>query len=174
MEIICASCGKLFNMKLADVSNMITANPVFCSPYCLLHLIKDRAFYIKITEARHFKRQKERKLLSDASDADYAAWSDTLQMTFRSDFERVVALYLYKNNVDFWYEQVVLEVETKKYTPDFYLPEAATFLEVKGVWGAGSKAKYKKAVNTIGWYESLILIPWYMKRQFIKELKHGT
>lgn len=169
MEIICSVCDKPFDLPLSSVSNRIIENPVFCSPCCFSFYIKH-----KIAGLNGFsfvKRRAEKTQLSDAGESEYGVWSSTLLMSFRSDFERVVALYLRKRQHRFWYEQVSIKVGTKTYTPDFYLPEACCFIEVKGVWGAGSKAKYKKAMKLLYSHESLILIPIGMKAQFKKEVR---
>lgn len=167
MEIICSVCDKPFDLPLSSVSNWITENPIFCSPCCFSFYIKHRIAGLNGFSC--IKRGAEKVQLSEAGDSDYGVWSNTLQMAFRSDFERVVALYLYERQHRFWYEQVSIKVETKTYTPDFYIPEAACFIEVKGVWGAGSKAKYKKAMKLLYPHESLILLPIRMKAQFKKE-----
>lgn len=163
-------CGNPFVLPLSALDNLIVSDTTFCSPVCFSLYISRR-----VTALKSFgiisERQQENVSLSDASEAEYAVWSDMLQMSFRSHFEKVVALYLHKMHHKFWYEKVSIQVGTKKYTPDFYLPEAACFIEVKGVWGAGSKAKYKKAIKLLEPMESLVLLPMWMKAKFVKEIR---
>lgn len=170
MEIFCGVCGNSFVLPLSALDNLIVGDTTFCSPSCFsIHINR------RVTALKSFgmipARQQEKVRLSDASEADFAAWSATLQMSFRSEFEKVVALYLHKMHHDFWYEKVSIQVGTKEYTPDFYLPEAACFIEVKGVWGAGSKAKYKKAIKLLEPMESLVLLPIWMKAKFAKAVR---
>lgn len=170
MEIFCNVCGNPFVLPLSALDNLIVSETTFCSPVCFSRYVSCRVAALQkfgiVSE-----RQREKVHLSDASEADYAVWSATLQMSFRSDFERVVALNLHKMRRKFWYEKVSIQVGTKKYIPDFYLPEAACFIEVKGVWGAGSKAKYKSAIKLLYPHESLVLLPIWMKAKFAKEVR---
>jgi len=42
---------------------------------------------------------------------------------------------------------MVLENKETTYTPDFYLPETNTFIEVKGYWRDDAKVKYDKFIQ---------------------------
>lgn len=170
MEIFCSVCENPFVLPLSALDNLIISDTTFCSPACFSTYVSRRVIALK-SFGPVSARQQEKVHLSDASEAEYAVWSATLQMSFRSDFEGVVALYLYKKQHKFWYEKVSIKIGKKIYTPDFYLPEAACFVEVKGVWGAGSKAKYKKAMGSLYYHESLVLLPIWMKSKFSKEVR---
>ncbi len=170
MDILCSVCGESFHLALCNVSGLAMHTPVFCSPNCFSVYIERRVFALKRFGAVS-RRPRENVNLSDASEADYAVWSSILRMSFRSAFESVVALYLYNKHYKFWYEKVAIQVGTKRYIPDFYLPESSCFIEVKGVWGAGSKTKYKKAAKLLRYHESLVLFPIWMKALFSKEVR---
>lgn len=87
-------------------------------------------------------------------------------MNFRSEFEVLVAEFFKKEGIHFWYEKVTLDLfgGTKHWTPDFYIPHARTFVEVKGVWALGGKKKFVEAVRTTE--EPIILIPYWMKELY--------
>ena len=70
---------------------------------------------------------------------------------FKSSWELKVAEYLSSNNINWEYEsnkfEMVLENKETTYTPDFYLPETNTFIEVKGYWRDDAKVKYDKFIQ---------------------------
>lgn len=171
MDILCCVCTKSFSLSLSNLRelNNYAYGMVFCSPACFSLYIKRRVSALK-SFGVSTERQQRKVSLSDAGEAEYAVWSDTLRMAFRSDFERVVALYLRKMHHEFWYEKISIRVGTKTYTPDFYLPEAYCFIEVKGIWGPGSKLKYKKAAESLDYLKSLVLFPMWMKSLFAREV----
>lgn len=171
MDIICSECGQSFSLSLSEVSGMSITESLYCSPSCFSAAVTDREKDVKKLNMPFVRRLSESNLLTDAGYSDYAVWSDKLKMNFRSDFERLVALYLRKMKHRFWYERVSIKVGLQRYIPDFYLLDSFTFIEVKGVWGPGSKAKFRKAMRVISPQETIILLPMRMKNQFKKEVR---
>lgn len=62
---------------------------------------------------------------------------------FRSSWEANFAKWLDLSNVDWLYEFETFNLGSTTYTPDFYLPEFDTFIEIKGWWLEKSKKKFK-------------------------------
>jgi hypothetical protein len=60
----------------------------------------------------------------------------------KSGWEVAYAKYLDKNRVKWLYEPKTFEFKNYRYTPDFYLPESDTYVEIKGWWRGNSKIKY--------------------------------
>lgn len=60
---------------------------------------------------------------------------------FRSSWEVAYAKYLDKNNIKWLYEPKTFDLGNTTYTPDFYLPETDTYIEIKGRWIRDSKRK---------------------------------
>lgn len=85
-------------------------------------------------------------------------YSDVLDQRFRSRFEIQFALWLYYNKIDYKYEGITLRVHGKEYTPDFYFPGTDLFVELKGLWAGGARAK-TIAAKLAG--INLLLIPYY-------------
>jgi hypothetical protein len=93
-------------------------------------------------------------------------YSVPLKMWFRSLFEKNVADALHKSKIKFQYESFGFSWRTKVYTPDFYLPEYASFLEVKGKWQASQRSKYADFREV--WPEiRLLVIPWTVGEQLM-------
>lgn len=65
---------------------------------------------------------------------------------FKSSWELKVANYLSSRNIIWEYEKKVFELildgKETTYTPDFYIPETNTIIEVKGYWRDDAKEKY--------------------------------
>jgi len=66
---------------------------------------------------------------------------------FRSTWELKTAEYFNKNNIIWEYEKIkiefILNSNEVTYTPDFYLPETNTVIEVKGYWRDDAYDKYQ-------------------------------
>lgn len=60
----------------------------------------------------------------------------------RSTWEVAYAKYLTKNDIKWQYETKTFDVGKGRYTPDFYLPETDTYVEIKGRWYPESKKKF--------------------------------
>lgn len=62
----------------------------------------------------------------------------------RSTWEVKYAKYLDKNEVKWEYEPKAFDLGNTTYTPDFYLPETDTYIEIKGWWRDDAKKKFNK------------------------------
>jgi hypothetical protein len=60
----------------------------------------------------------------------------------RSSWEVAYAKYLDKNHIKWQYEPKTFNLGNTTYTPDFYLPETDTYIEIKGRWFKDSKKKF--------------------------------
>ena len=81
----------------------------------------------------------------------------------RSTWEVVYAKYLDKQGTKWLYEHKTFDLGNTTYTPDFYLPESDTYVEIKGWWRKESLikfAKFKKIYSKI----NIIVIE---KREFL-------
>jgi len=61
----------------------------------------------------------------------------------RSTWEVAYAKYLIKNKIKWQYESKTFDLGNTTYTPDFYLPESDTYVEIKGYWRKDAKKKIK-------------------------------
>jgi len=64
------------------------------------------------------------------------------KILFRSTWEVEYAKYLDKHNTKWRYEPKVFYLGDTTYTPDFYLPESDTWVEIKGYWRDDAKKKF--------------------------------
>jgi len=54
------------------------------------------------------------------------------------------------------------------YTPDFYLTDHDSFVEVKGGWGGSSKTKYRRFIAEYPDVR-ILLLPWSLNEEFKDE-----
>ena len=62
----------------------------------------------------------------------------------RSSYEVAYAKYLDKQGIKWLYESKAFDLGNTTYTPDFYLPESDTYIEIKGYWRDKCKEKFRK------------------------------
>lgn len=62
---------------------------------------------------------------------------------FRSSYEYLFAKWLNKNKIKWHYESKTFDLGNTTYTPDFYLPDTDTYIEIKGYWLPKAKKKFK-------------------------------
>jgi hypothetical protein len=62
---------------------------------------------------------------------------------FKSSWEETYAKYLDKNNLRWTYEPKTFDLGNTTYTPDFYVPIYAAYIEIKGFWRDDAKKKFK-------------------------------
>jgi len=159
-EKICSVCGNPIIRSPKVWKDTPGQADVYCSPDCISNRLLRK--YTEAGTERLLRKHTKNPMVSD----EYPVYSYSLKKLFRSQFEVLVAKYFIKKGIGFWYEKVTLDLfdGTKHWTPDFYIPAARTFVEVKGVWALGGKRKYLEAVRTID--EPIILIPYWMKELF--------
>ncbi len=61
----------------------------------------------------------------------------------RSNYELFYAKYLDKQGIKWFYEPKTFDLGNTTYTPDFYLPESDTYVEIKGWFRNDAKKKFK-------------------------------
>lgn len=64
------------------------------------------------------------------------------RIKMRSSWEVAYAKYLDKQGIKWLYESKTFDLGDTTYTPDFYLPESDTYIEIKGRWFKGAKEKF--------------------------------
>ena len=76
---------------------------------------------------------------------------DDIIYCFKSTWELKVANYLSDNNIKWEYEsktfEMILNNKEITYTPDFFIPETNTIIEVKGYWRDDAISKYNLFVE---------------------------
>jgi len=151
-------CGKGFHVD--NPSLLLLEAEQFCSVDCVSAYIADNRLIKEVDLDSNCKgfTPMESKDCWDSVTKDY----------YRSAFEIHFARYLKSLNVKFVYELNYVNVGSKKYYPDFWLPELGKFFEVKGLWGMGSKGKTRKAIE-IG--VPLVLIPAHLIPEFRKRFE---
>ncbi len=156
----CEICEKLRFVKTADVKLLDKSGPFICSKECLgrqLAWIKVQPSTMKtywaITVGAAWK-------VKDPPD----------HPNFKSDYERHFAEWMTAEGIEWRHERFYFELNGKTYTPDFWLPLHATFLETKGQWGPGQHKKIKLFREHFPWIR-LWVVPWLLKDDFYQERK---
>jgi len=83
------------------------------------------------------------KLSSRCGKISHGKWAQYEGIWFRSSYEVAYAKYLNRLNIKWLYEKGTFDLGNCTYTPDFYLPETDTFVEIKGYWRNDAKKKFK-------------------------------
>lgn len=156
----CSFCGREFFIRKKDRMLINVPSPVLCSARCLLFYLIERE-RSGVQEAIPLRENKAKFRLSPHVSEEMDAFSNILYQCFRSRLEVHTAEFLTAHSILWWYEKIAIRLGNRWYTPDFYIPTARAFLEVKGYWGFGSKKKFRQAVKEIP--EEIILVPSYME-----------
>jgi hypothetical protein len=107
------------NNKCIDCGKHISKNALRCKVCAgkqtsTRQLGKNNPMYGKLpSHGKHFKYKK---------------------CNFRSSWELAYAKYLDKNHIKWEYEPRTFKINNMTYTPDFYLPNSDTWIEIKGYW----------------------------------------
>lgn len=75
--------------------------------------------------------------------AHHGKWIKYRGIKMRSSWEVAYAKYLDKQKIEWQYESKTFDLGKTTYTPDFYLPESDTYVEIKGYWRDDAKKKFK-------------------------------
>jgi predicted nuclease of restriction endonuclease-like RecB superfamily len=73
----------------------------------------------------------------------------------RSSWEVAYAKWCDRNRIKWLYEPKTFDLGNCTYTPDFYLPETDTYVEIKGYWRDRSKLKFELFKKT---YDNILLL----------------
>lgn len=138
------------NQLLADVQ-------VYCLPECFAHYILNQP-ETSGGLVKHVLHQQQ--ITGDLYDKTTNGW-------YKSWFEVYVARFFRAENIEAKYEERTLPVPRGRvYTPDFWLPKYDLYVEVKGLWLAAGKKKFKAAMKA-GYH--MALLPWYLEHFFRKK-----
>lgn len=83
------------------------------------------------------------KLSNKFGKITHGKWEQYNGIWFRSSYEVAYAKWLDRLNIKWLYEKGTFDLGNCTYTPDFYLPESDTFIEIKGYWRIDAKKKFK-------------------------------
>lgn len=149
-------CEAGFFLPQKQRSSLVEGAELFCSSNCFLKYVLE----LPLVEGTQESVGRS-PFVSEA----FEVWDDVTGEFYRSWFEVHVARCLLKNEIAFEYETKCIFIRNGHYTPDFWLPRYATYIEVKGLWGVSSKKKYRDAVK-MG--NNVILLPWHLASDFRK------
>ena len=74
-------------------------------------------------------------------------WGKYKNISMRSGWEIGYAKYLDRNNIKWEYEPKTFDLGDTTYTPDFYLPELNTYIEIKGFLTDEAKQKIQRFIK---------------------------
>ena len=131
----------------------------YCSPECVRRVLSE--FHGSST-GNKYRRVSEQEMKNKVD--DNSTWCPKRRQFFRSDYEILVADWLDLIGIKYEYETIILSSGKQHYLPDFYIPESDTFLEVKGLWRMGAKAKIQRIREAIPGIR-LIVITFLLKPQ---------
>jgi hypothetical protein len=89
-----------------------------------------------------------------ASHSKYFKYHNIL---FHSSWEIAYAKYLDKQGTKWEYEPKAFDLGKTSYTPDFYLPERDTYVEIKGYWRDDAKKKFKLFKKKYSYIQIMLL-----------------
>lgn len=72
----------------------------------------------------------------------HGKWNKYKSTWMRSSYEISFAKWLDENHIKWLYESKTFDLGNTTYTPDFYLPENDTYIEIKGFWRDDAKKKF--------------------------------
>lgn len=165
VHAVCSYCGEDFVLTLEERRGLHIFMDYFCSRDCLLSAIK----------AANFPSFGDVKLyLPVLPGQERLEYCPELEIAFASKYELYVALWLFEQGEQFWYERFSFAIgERHFYTPDFFLPKRNLLLEVKGQWGPGQASKmteFRKQYPELPIY----LISWTLHKEFYPNGGNGN
>lgn len=156
-------------LTMKEMKYLYNRDNFLCSAACLRKSLHDYEQQdLPNTGIRFFSKTE-----IDNQRTERSVWSRDLGEFFRSEWELIVAGFLNFIDMPYIYEGVVMKIGKKHYIPDFFLPDKNLFIEVKGLWLAGSKAKLRK----IGKERpdiNIMVIPWILRRSLLEYMRDGT
>lgn len=139
-NLICSQCNRItkiitHNWKLYSGHSFDQV----CSIKCFKNWIKqgiEKKDYARDYEVTHIA-------FKNCLSVPVEVWSEEFYCFFRSVYEKDVAAFFARNGFGIMYESYTFRVNNSTYTPDFYLRDYDSFVEVKGIWNASAKTKYR-------------------------------
>lgn len=152
---VCCSCNRLHRIPTDKWKLILDDEPYACSKECVRAWIEKtkNEVMIGIGQLMALGGKLQRKNVQFGFPA------------FRSEFEKRFATWLLQNKLLYGYEEWTFPVGTTVYIPDFYINEAAAFIETKGLWRLGQKKKFKKFRAQYPEIPILI-VPWIIQGEF--------
>ena len=148
--------GVTLNQKAAKL--ILPDQEMFCSCKC---------FHRYLLDSKPQTKEMPFMASDGLIDSPSEQWDRITKKKYRSLYEVYVARFFHFSSILFLYEKYTIPVGNQHYTPDFYLPELNMFVEVKGLWGQGSKRKFTSATKKV----DIVLLPAYLQRDFAKHYK---
>ncbi len=74
----------------------------------------------------------------------HGKWNKYNNIWMRSSWEIKFAFFLDCSGINWKYESKTFDLGIMTYTPDFYMPEWDSYIEIKGYWRDDAKKKYRK------------------------------
>ena len=163
MALLCETCKMLCRLPAAQERLFPSISPAFCSEICLMSHIRSR----KPLSAVELRMRGIRQALPGPAGDVY---SPILCRVFRSEFEKSFAEYAAEWPENVFYEPHALRLHARgAYIPDFFIPDYGVWLELKGEWRFGGKAKFMAACNILGADRVLLVppayAPWFKRRE---------
>jgi len=161
---MCSQCGRFFPMPNKDWKLLDKVGPFVCSQNCMIGWIVTEG-----NESRLHPKHVRGHVVPEMADPD-EAYSEMVEMSFRSYYEAGVAEALFVALVPFEYERHAFKVGSKMdsnaiYVPDFFIIGYNVFVEVKGKWGISGRTKVNKFRLRYPQYP-LLVIPWVIREDF--------
>lgn len=174
MEVKCDLCSGSLEVPYSEKRSLPPVGPFVCSKSCVFEWLRRLAVQLSGPVCKQ-KVALEIALLccgvAMPSEPSGTVWSNVCNMFFRSRFERVFAEFLFYSGITFDYEPFVVAIggvnKPPFFIPDFYIPAAKAFIEVKGGWKIGDKKKIKDWNKKVGL--SLLVVHWLLRDQFFPE-----
>lgn len=156
MQYYC-ECGEYFDLSYKKNKQLVADVAAFCSPICIANWLKYKLLP-KPVEPRHHPAIADCVL---ADPLEY--WDARTRRFYRSKSEAIAAHFFISLEIEYLYECFSIRLSNnREYNPDYFLPWFNVFVEVKGLWGSGAKAKVKQCVAD---GHDLLLLPDYLIRK---------
>lgn len=142
----CIACNRLQSIDKEHWDSLDHMGPYACSPDCLVAWVR--------------LQQGNTRRLKELVDCEIALINDR-NRPFRSGFEQRVTDTLTRMKVQWWFEPYTFklyEARDTTWTPDLYLSDFGTFVEVKGKWTIGAKKKLERFRRRFCF--PTIVVPW--------------
>jgi len=163
MHVECM-CGEGFELHYKTVrKTLLSGFENFCSSNCLRDW-----FYHTLTVTIPHNILAVKRILPANLGQPHDYWCPTTKQWYRSKSESIFAIWLRRHGLAKEYESYTIKLDKNStYTPDFWVPRAQTFFEVKGIWRGSGKRKTRKAV-ALGF--DVVLIPDHLIHKLEKSL----
>ena len=151
-------CGNGFEIHHKQRKQLLHGFTLFCGGECLLKYLNRRSLYVSPVDI-----SRDEHIYPSQMGEPFDYYCSRTQRSYRSKSEAIFAIWCDINLIIWEYEPYTIRfTSTRSYTPDFWLPEYSTFVEVKGAW-AGSAKKKMRDTAELGF--GILLIPDYLIRR---------